>query len=120
MIITWPIIHWTQTGRLLGFPTANIALDEMTKSALTNTVSICIIDLDGTSYHGVGTYLPHKGVYEVHIFDFDQDIYGQTATITLVRHIRDNKRFDSDEDLKAQIAKDCAVAREYFSLNSIK
>ena len=112
--IHWPIIQWTQTGRLLGFPTANIALDEITKSALTNTVSICIIDLDGMSYHGVGTYLPHKGVYEVHIFDFDQDIYGQTAMITLVQHIRDNKKFDSDEDLKAQIAKDCKVAREYF------
>ncbi|MBP7884829.1 hypothetical protein KAZ93_01410 [Patescibacteria group bacterium] len=54
------MIHGTATGRLLGFPTANIALDDMTKSALINTVSICIIDLDGMSYHGVGTYLPHK------------------------------------------------------------
>lgn len=115
MNFTGTIIHGTATGRLLGFPTANIALDETTKSALTNTVSICIIELDGMSYHSVGTYLPHKGVYEVHIFDFDRDIYGQTATITLVQHIRDNKKFDSDADLKAQIANDCKVTREYLA-----
>lgn len=84
---------------------------------MQNIVSICIITLDNQTYHGVGTFLPWKGVYEVHIFDFDQDVYGQTLTIQLLQTIRENKKFASDEDLKAQIANDCKVAREYFQNN---
>jgi riboflavin kinase/FMN adenylyltransferase len=54
----------------------------------------------------MGTYMPQKKVFEAHIFDFDADIYGQEIEVILLQKIRDNQKFASLEDLKAQIKKD--------------
>ena len=53
--------------------------------------------------------------FEVHLFDFDSDIYGQRLTVTFRHKIRDEQKFDSIELLRAQIDRDCGAARAYFA-----
>jgi riboflavin kinase/FMN adenylyltransferase len=55
---------------------------------------------------------PHRRVLEVHIFDFDREIYGQDVEVSFVKKLRDEKKFDSIEALKAQIANDAQAARQ--------
>ncbi|MBL4673191.1 MAG: riboflavin kinase, partial [Arenicella sp.] len=52
---------------------------------------------------------------EVHLFDFDQDIYHQTMSVRFVEKIRDELKFDSFDELKVQIEKDAARARVILS-----
>ncbi|MBD3671750.1 MAG: bifunctional riboflavin kinase/FAD synthetase, partial [Gammaproteobacteria bacterium] len=53
---------------------------------------------------------------EVHLFDFDGDIYGEHVQVEFRRKLREEKRFDSFDELKAQIEKDAAQAREFFNI----
>ncbi|MNY71307.1 Riboflavin biosynthesis protein RibF [compost metagenome] len=53
---------------------------------------------------------------EVHLFDFDEEIYDEYIKVEVMQHIRDEKRFESIEDLKHQIQSDEITARTYFSL----
>jgi len=52
--------------------------------------------------------------FEVHLLDFSGDVYGQEMEVTFVEKLRDEQRFESVEALKAQIAKDIAVAQTVF------
>jgi len=51
----------------------------------------------------------------VHLFDFDQEIYGAHVTVHLLHKFRDEMKFDSFEALTAQIARDVAVTQNYFA-----
>jgi riboflavin kinase/FMN adenylyltransferase len=55
-----------------------------------------------------------RSLLEVHLFDFDRDIYGAYVNIEFVHKLRDEKKFDSFEVLKEQILRDAAEAREFF------
>ena len=104
------IVIWgKKLGRTIGFPTANIAL---TPGILEDGVYTFDIDIAWASYHGVGTYRETLELCEVHIFDFDGDIYGQEILITPTHKIRDNQKFASFDLLKEQIKKDVKIARE--------
>jgi riboflavin kinase / FMN adenylyltransferase len=50
-------------------------------------------------------------LFEAHIFDFDTDIYGETISVSVLRKIRDNRKFESFAELKIQIDRDAADAR---------
>jgi riboflavin kinase/FMN adenylyltransferase len=56
-------------------------------------------------------------VIETHIFDFDEDIYGQPVEVRLVHRIREERRFNSLDDLKQQIAKDKESSLHFFKDN---
>ena len=62
--------------------------------------------LDGHTYPAAGIHMPQKDVFEIHILDFDTDIYGQTLQVDIVDKIRDNREFGSLGELKEQIEKD--------------
>jgi len=97
------VIHGNALGRTIGFPTANIAYSE---NDIEESVFHLNIVLWKKIHQGMGTYMPQKKVFEAHIFDFDADIYGQEIEVILLQKIRDNQKFASLEDLKAQIKKD--------------
>ena len=68
--------------------------------------------VDGVANLGVRpTVDGRKLLFEIHLFDFDRDIYGQHLRVALIEYIRPERRFDSLDALRAQIAEDAAAAR---------
>jgi len=104
-----------QMGRQLGFPTVNVHPD--CPLPLTHGVYASRVSWQGEAYTGVSNYgiKPTVGaqgaLLETHLFDFDQEIYGDVVEVTPVQFLRPEKKFASLDELKAQIAKDSAEAR---------
>jgi riboflavin kinase / FMN adenylyltransferase len=102
-------------GRLLGFPTANIRLqDELCPKQGIYAVTV---ELGGSIYQGVAnigfspTFDDHIFTVEVHILDFQQSIYNEPIRVNFIRRLRDEIKFDGIDALKIQIHKDIARAR---------
>ncbi len=102
-------------GKLLGFPTANINLyDELCPKMGIYAVTV---EHDGRTYGGVAnigyspTFGDHIFTVEVHIFDFDREIYGQPIRVNFIKRLRDEKKFSSVRELSRQIEKDVRHAR---------
>lgn len=102
-------------GKLLGFPTANITLqDELCPKSGIYAVTIEHKDntLPGVANIGYSpTFDDHIFTVEVHILDFDQDIYNQKIKVNFVKRLREERKFDSIEALSAQIGKDVVAGR---------
>ncbi|MDD3645888.1 MAG: riboflavin kinase [Candidatus Gracilibacteria bacterium] len=107
-IIKGTVIRGKTLGSKIGFPTANIDLDN--KDIEDGTYKLNLI-IDGNIYAGAGVYLKEKGLFEAHFFGFASDIYGKEIEIVLLYKIRENKKFDSLEELKNQIQKDVDFAK---------
>lgn len=112
-----------QLGRTIGFPTANIQLEETYKLIPKVGVYIVSVLVDGQNFKGmmnIGTN-PTVGdnalTQEVHILDFDRDIYNQKITVVLHDKIREQVKFDSLEHLKLQLAQDRQTTINYFSVH---
>lgn len=111
------VIHGrNRGGRLLGFPTANLALtDELCPKAGVYAVTV---EHAGSLYKGVAnigyspTFDDHLYTVEVHLLDFATDLYGETIRVNFIARIRDEKRFSGIEALSQQIQKDVAWARD--------
>ena len=106
-------------GKLLGFPTANITLhDELCPK---NGVYAVTVDCMEAKYQGVANigYSPtfDDGVFsvEVHILDFNEDIYGQKIRVNFVERIRDEKKFSDISELSDAIKDDIEKARKILS-----
>ena len=104
---------------LLGFPTANIQLqDELCPQQGIYAVTV---QVHGRTYQGVAnigyspTFEDHVFTIEVHILDFNQDIYGASIRVNFIRRLRAEKKFHSLNDLSAQIEKDITQARDILS-----
>ena len=114
------VVYGRQLGRQLGVPTANIRLQRY-RAALEGVYCVTVDGLDDKELHGVAnigvrpTVDGKEPLLEVHLFDFEGDIYGKLITVTFKRKIRDERAFDSIDLLKEQINKDLVTAREYFA-----
>ncbi|MDM8523281.1 bifunctional riboflavin kinase/FAD synthetase [Desulfococcaceae bacterium HSG8] len=107
-------------GKLLGFPTANIKLyDEL---APRTGVYAVTVEHQGKKYKGVANigYSPTFDDYiytvEVHILDFNDNIYGEIIRVNFTERLRDEKKFSGIPELSEQIKKDIIKAREILSL----
>ncbi len=102
------VIKGSGDGRKIGFPTANI-LPKIDISSLKYGVYACEILINNISYNGVAHYGPRavfdetKPQFEVHILDFDEDIYGELVNIFLGKRIRETMKFYTIDDLVKQI-----------------
>lgn len=103
-------------GKLLGFPTANIILlDELCPKTGVYAVTV---ESEDRQYDGVAnigyspTFDDHIFTVEVHILDFEKDIYGSKIRVNFIRRIRDELKFSNISDLADQINKDVIAARE--------
>ncbi len=122
------VVEGNHLGRTLGFPTANMALDEplllIPRCGVYSSV-VNIPDggqrfLSGQSAHsgmtnvGVRPTVGGSGslTVETHIFDFDEDIYGRRIRVEFQERIRDERRFPSLDALRAQLRADAALIRE--------
>lgn len=106
------VVHGNAMGRKLGFPTANLAIDEQYKLIHATGVYACRITHKGVVYLGMSNigFRPTVGsetlTIEAHLFDFDQEIYGDELCISFVERIRDEHKFDSLDALSHQLEKD--------------
>ena len=107
-------------GRTIGFPTANLPLDGYLEPAIgVYAIWAGLERAAGTVWHkgcaNIGRRPTFGGadvVIEAHLFDFGQDIYGRKLRVALVDYLRPEQKFNGIDDLRAQIADDCAAARE--------
>lgn len=106
-------------GRLLGVPTANLALeDELCPKTGIYAVTV---EVHGRMYSGVAnigyspTFEDRTFTVEVHILDFNESIYGEKIRVNFVRRLRDEMRFEGIEALRQQIETDIEAARRVFS-----
>lgn len=116
------VVKGKQMGRKLGFPTANIAINDPWKAIPAKGVyAIAASDRQGNTWNGMANLGPQptfKGlsdVLEVNLFGMKEDIYGQILNIQFIDKIRDIQRFDSLEELTAQLALDEAHCKVLFS-----
>ena len=121
--ITGLVVHGRGEGHRIGFPTANLAPESVeTLLPKTGVYAVQIKAPSNLPQKGeartpmmgmmnIGTRPTYDGTtlsLEVHIFDFDGDLYGQTLTIDFLRRIRDEQPFESPEALRRQLEKDKA------------
>ena len=106
-------------GKLLGIPTANINLhDELCPKTGIYAVTV---EMDDKKYKGVAnigfspTFDDHEFTVEVHILDFNANIYGRKIRVNFIKRIRDEKKFSSISELVDQIHLDIAAGREILS-----
>mgnify|MGYP001819274403 FL=1 len=110
------IIRGRQVGRSLGYATANVELRRR-KSAVMGIYAVRVHGLPGGPIEGVAsvgtrpTFDLTKPVLEVHLFDFDRDIYGEYIHVDFIEHLRDEEKFDSVDELVAQMRIDEENAR---------
>lgn len=118
---TGKVIYGNQLGRELGCPTANIPM--LRKSSPLHGVYIVEVegvDKNNPAWPGIASLGTRPAVggesflLEVHLFDFNKNIYGKNLKITYLKKIRDEWMFDSLDELKKQIDKDCKQAKQYF------
>lgn len=121
------VIHGDKRGRTIGFPTANV---DLTDDYIIPPLGVyCVrIKVQGKWLEGVcnvgfkptfNKELLKKPSIEVHIFDFDQDIYGQEVTVEWRLHLRKEQKFSGIDELVAQIEKDKQSALSYFEKNNV-
>lgn len=112
------VIQGDQLGRNLGFPTANLKLEKY-KLIPGDGVYLTKVFVDSEVFKGLLSIGNRPTVtdsgqkrVEVYILDFDRDIYGKTISVELIRKIREDIKFDSVEELVAQMNKDKEVAEK--------
>ncbi len=117
--ISGRVTYGQQLGRTLGFPTANINLFNFTYP-IAGVFAVDVLDLGPKPLPGIAnigqkpTVNGVKKLLEVHIFDFDQSIYGQRIRIIPRKKIRNEQKFADLTELSAQITKDVKIAKQFF------
>lgn len=123
-VIEGKVEYGNQLGRTLGYPTANIHLQQRV-SPIHGIFAVRVGLGEGAcSWPGVASLGVRPTVnqvseplLEVHLFDFDGDLYGQRMAVEFVAKLRDEQKFDGLEPLQAQMALDAAMAREVLGMN---
>ncbi|OSY88918.1 riboflavin biosynthesis protein RibF [Tenacibaculum holothuriorum] len=110
--LTGKVVKGNQLGGKIGFPTANIHIEENYKLIPKEGVYVVKAKINGERFHGmmnIGNRPTVNGAnrtIEVNFFDFDENLYNQQITIELLYYLREEEKFSSVEELKLQLKKD--------------
>ena len=113
------VVQGKHLGRRIGFPTVNLSLDS-TEAFPKNGVYITQTYVNDNIYHSITNVgnKPTVGEFaknaETHIFEFEGDLYGQEVRIEFIKMLRPERKFDTLEELQAEIHRNCLQAQEYF------
>jgi len=117
--ISGPVSKGEQQGRTIGYPTANIVLPDVrlaVHGVYATKVRVNSVELNGVANVGRRpTVNGQQNRLEVHLFDFDDDIYGETLQVRFVEKIRDEQKYASFGALKKQIQLDAQQAQAIFA-----
>jgi riboflavin kinase/FMN adenylyltransferase len=125
--VTGTVVHGDKRGRTIGFPTANVEVSDVYLLPPTGVYAVSII-VKGQEYEGVCNigYKPTfnkeksaKPSIEVHIFDFQSEIYEEKVSVSWFKRIRSEQKFHNVDELISQIAKDKAAALQYFGKKTV-
>ncbi|PCI60077.1 MAG: bifunctional riboflavin kinase/FMN adenylyltransferase [Gammaproteobacteria bacterium] len=126
--ITGRVVHGDKRGRELGFPTANVLL----KRRVSPVSGVYVVNILNHSIEPIATLYGVANIgsrptvagirqqLEVHIFNFNGNLYGQAVEIVLLEKLRCEQRFASLNELTTQIALDCQQAKSYFKVHNIQ
>ncbi len=110
--ISGKVVKGQQLGRTIGYPTANVVVDDVYKLIPADGIYAVKVKHNNKTFNGMlsignNPTVAGKGrSIEVNIFDFNETIYGDTITICFVEWLRNELKFNSLEELKVQLAKD--------------
>ncbi|MES2805408.1 MAG: bifunctional riboflavin kinase/FAD synthetase [Bacteroidota bacterium] len=119
--LTGSIIQGKQLGRTIGFPTANLKIEENYKLIPQNGVYIVKSIIDGQNVFGMmnigfnPTVDGQKQSIEIHYFDFNADLYNQKISVSILQRIRSEQKFESVDLLKEQLEKDKKTALAFLN-----
>ncbi len=115
------VIHGEHIGQSIGFPTANLGIEDVYKLIPANGVYAVIVGMDENEYPGMlnigkrPTFDGQNQTIEVHLFNFDEQIYGKQIDIRLKQFIRKERKFESSEELVAQLWRDKATIQKLLT-----
>lgn len=120
--VSGSIIKGKQLGRTIGFPTANIQVNQNYKLIPKDGVYVVSCEIDFSKYYGminIGINPTtdnnnQKQKIEVHLFDFNKDIYGKSITVSFLKRLRDEQKFETIDALKNQLYQDKISALAYI------
>ena len=118
------VIEGKQIGRTIGFPTANIQLQESYKMLPKNGVYVVSSKIDDVLYYGMmnigknPTIGENEQSIEIHFFEFNQDLYKKRIEISILTTIREEKKFNTINELRNQLENDKKYSINY--INNIK
>ena len=119
--LTGIVVKGNQLGRKIGFPTANLIPGKDELLFLKKGVYAVRVRVKQSIYNGMAnigirpTLEQHDLTIEAHLFDFSDDIYGETITIYFFDFIREERKFSGLDELKAQLANDKVAIRKILS-----
>lgn len=123
--VTGRVVRGDGRGRQLGWPTANLEVDNELLPAVgvyATTIRFGESEepLPSVSNVGVRPTIGERGevVVESHVLNIERSLYGEECELAFCRRLRDERRFGSLGELREQIGRDAAAAREYFSAES--
>ncbi|UKJ07037.1 bifunctional riboflavin kinase/FAD synthetase [Solitalea lacus] len=117
-ILSGKVVKGDQIGRTLGFPTANLFVEESYKLIPADGIYAVNVHIEDDVFGGmlyIGNRPTINGMthnIEVNIFNFDQDIYNQTITLEFIDYLRGDEKFDGLKELTAQLKQDEVNARK--------
>ncbi len=121
--ITGRVAHGEKLGRRLGFPTANIRL-ERKRVPFAGIYAVKLYGVDSVPLPAVASLgvrptvmIDAAPVLEVHVLDFDADIYGRRVGVEFLHKLRDEEKYPDLETLRRQIQRDVENARRYLNSN---
>jgi riboflavin kinase/FMN adenylyltransferase len=121
--IAGSVLHGAGLGRQIGFPTANLATDHL--QLPPDGVYAVEVLVEGKTHPGVANLgirptvdKTRTRLLEIHLFDFEGDLYDREVEVRLKHFLRPEQRFDSIDLLKNQIARDAEAAREFLANSS--
>lgn len=112
------VVKGQQLGRTIGFPTANIEINDPFKVIPHDGVYIVKADRHTFGMMNIGNRPTLHGLnrtIEVHLLDFDRDLYDKTLEISVVERLRDEQKFDSVDFLVSQLKKDLEATRRFIA-----
>lgn len=120
--LTGKVIKGKSIGRTLGFPTANISIEESYKLTPKNGVYVVETNLDSKRVYGMmnigfnPTLEDNKHSIEIHFLNFSGDLYNQSLKISVLQRIRDEVKFDSLDKLQQQLETDKSFTLQFLKI----
>ena len=120
-MLTGTVIKGRNLGKKIGFPTANINIEESYKLIPKNGSYVVKSFIDNKTIYGMmniginPTVNGEKQSIEVHFFDFQKDIYNKKIRIELIKRLRDEQKFNSIDALKMQLHRDKETSLNYLA-----